>query len=286
MAVATPQGRGASRPSSSCQLVLGASASRPSSTAAKASSAPATGRPPRVTRTDTGTVSRTFAVGCGTVTATSSRWARRPTRSSVAAMRKLGLARSTVAVGARQSSASWRKACHQSPGSRQPQVKKLHHGASRRRPRSSSALTTTLGDQPPASSGTRTVITGSAARTVTRRASSTPSRSTVTSAVACAKGVRSCSRTLCPGSTSRVSGSRSMRSSSSCANQAGSPRDTQARAAALLARPASSRPTATSSTSPPAGGSFAASMRHSRRPRASLRPRQSSPSSCTSRRLS
>ena len=56
-------------------------------------------------------------------------------------------------------------------------------------------------------------ITGSRPLSTITRASITPSRSTVTSAVACANGMRTCSRAVWPGSTSRFSGSRSMRSS-------------------------------------------------------------------------
>ena len=114
------------------------------------------------------------------------------------------------------------------------------------------------------------------------RVSITPSRSTLTSAVACWKGMRSCKRAVWPGSTSRFSGSRSMRSSLSCANHQGSSLVIQADPTVVLARPASSFTVARSSTSP----LTSSGLLHARRPCASVLPLHSTPSSFCSERLS
>ena len=77
------------------------------------------------------------------------------------------------------------------------------------RPRTTSTETNMFGAYAP-STGTST--TGSLPASGTTRASAMPSRSTVTSAVACWNGMRTWKRAVSPGSYVRFSGSTSMRS--------------------------------------------------------------------------
>ena len=97
--VSTPQARGWNIASSSSHEVFGISASSPSSTAANATSPPASGCPPRSTCTVAFAVWRTPYCGCAGVTLTSSRCSSSPTRSAATPSLNAGLARSTIAVG-------------------------------------------------------------------------------------------------------------------------------------------------------------------------------------------
>ena len=142
--VSTPQGRSLSIAPSRSQDPLSRKASKPSSTAAKATSAPASGWPPCVTLTRATAFSRMRYCGLSVVTLTWSVCSARPTCSAATPSLKAGLARSTIAVGAWYS-LPWVTLRHQvraqSSGSRQPQVKSEYHGTSRMRPRSTSTLT-------------------------------------------------------------------------------------------------------------------------------------------------
>ena len=179
-----------------------------------------------------------------------------------------------MAVGARQSLPSYRNARHHCSGSRQPQPKKLVQGTSRTRPRSTSTETTTLGAHE-ASLGIGNSIIGSRPRSVSTRASITPSRSTVTSAVASRNGMRTCKRAVSPDSHSRFSGNTSMRSSLPCANHCSASPLTHSVVAACATRAASSLARATSSTSP----TLANVVSQRTRPWASLVPWHTRPSS-------
>ena len=157
--------------SSSFHDALGSSSSSPSSTAASATSLPAGGALPSASRTAiaTGTRSRVRNVSFGGTTRTASSCAAKPTEISASPIRNAGLPRSTIAVGA----------------------------GSPMRPRTRSADTNTFGAWFPR---TGTSSTGSARSTRVTNASSTPSRSSVTRAVASRNGVRTWNRARAPGS--------------------------------------------------------------------------------------
>ena len=98
--VSTPQARSRIIASSSRHDTLSCRASSPSSTAANATSAPASGLPPCVTRTLAIAFSRIRYCALSAVTLTCSSCAARPTESLATPSLNAGLARSTIAVGA------------------------------------------------------------------------------------------------------------------------------------------------------------------------------------------
>ncbi len=100
VAVPTPQARCWIIACSRSQDSLPRSASRPSSTAAKATSVPASGLPWKATLMRAFTFWRTAYCGWSAVTATCSSCSARPTCSAATPSLKAGLARSTIAVGA------------------------------------------------------------------------------------------------------------------------------------------------------------------------------------------
>ena len=265
---------------------LGRSSSKLSSTAANVTSVPACGTPAAlppatgcVTCTSTCTFWRTAYCGWSVLTLTVSSCAAVPTCSAATPNLNDGLDRSTIAVGAWYARPSYQNERAQLSGSRQPQVKNEYQGTSRMRPRSASTLTYTLGPQA-LSIFSSTV--GSLPRSVTTRVSMRPSRSTLTSAVAPRYGMRTCSRAVCPGATSRCSGRMSMRSSLSWANHSSPRRVTHTPVAACAGWPAASLACAISSICP--GVSICAS--HANAPRSSVLPLHSVPSSLISVRLS
>lgn len=105
--VSTLQARGCIIAPSRSHDVLALSASRPSSTAANATSPPLTGTPSCVTRMRAVAVWRTEYCGLSVVTSTFSSCSARPTLNAATPSLNAGLERSTIAVGASYSRPSY-----------------------------------------------------------------------------------------------------------------------------------------------------------------------------------
>jgi hypothetical protein len=120
-----------------------------------------------------------------------------PTLSAATPSLNDGLARSTIAVGAWYSRPSYQKLRTHASGSFQPQVKNEYQGTSRIRPRQRENADVDVGS-PDLSILSSTV--GSSPRRLTTFVSITPSRSTLTNAVASRNGIRTCSFAVSPGS--------------------------------------------------------------------------------------
>ena len=186
--VSTPQARLRIIALSRFHESLGRSSSRLSSTAANVTSVPARGAPlalPPATACVTWmcacTFCRTAYCGRSVLTLTVSSCAAMPTCSAATPNLNEGLDRSTMAVGAWYARPSYQNERAQLSGSRQPQVNSEYQGTSLMRPRSTSTLTYTLG---PHDLSIFSSTLGSRPRSVTTRVSMSPSRSTLTSAVA------------------------------------------------------------------------------------------------------
>ena len=139
--VSTPQARSRIIASSRSHDSLPCSASRPSSTAANATSAPATGLPPwrDLDARDRLLAHRVLRLVARHADLQLVRGDADLERGD--AELECRLDKSTIAVGAWYSRPSYRKLRAQATGSRQPQVKNEYHGVSRMRPRSASTLT-------------------------------------------------------------------------------------------------------------------------------------------------